>query len=751
MVLSEAPTPRDLFTGVPELALLERTHGSTYRDSLELQLLDDLRRGHVLLLLDGLDEVAEERLPGMRSIVSLLETEARRTKLVVTCRSYDYFAPAPNRRLPIEDVVRLCSYRVDDMLSYVRSWYAAVVKAGRLTERLATELCDQLLGSLEDRRELAELGETPLLLVLLTLVHTEEGELPSSRALVYHRAIRYLLAETAQWRRQAGTSTIASAEMMMLAQQVAYLCHAQHGLQDEFRGLSRSELRTAVAHFFELDEAPSEREYAARVEKVDAHVSRLIQSNGLLVDQGGHSYAFAHKQFQEFLAGQYFAPGGFHAQALEAARDPHWHEAFRLLAGFGAREGGSSLHYLVHLIDDLSTPDRDGAEAPDVILAAEMLREIGRRHLSASGYDNALRPDEGLWSRIARQLCILVEATPSILSTAERVRAATVLGGLGDVRLFDARQQVRPLRTRLVELEGGSFLMGSDAAHGKVDERPRRLIAVAPFAMGRFLVTNAEYRDFVSAGGYANERWWAGEVAKGWVKGDADTVDAMSTLWADTVETYHGKELRDGAIDHTRLPEEARKRCGTRSQPFYWGKRASLDHNNQPVVGINWWEAQAYCAWLTASGQADGWLSGDCVVALPSEREWEYAARGEGQEREYPWGDDWDDDLAHLWTGALRLRATTPVGCYPDGQSRNGILDLVGNAWEWLEDLKLPYDATWDSQRLSRDSLEDRAIRGSSWYNTRAYARCAARFVDRPYNFYPDLGFRVVVRTAVAV
>ena len=148
-------------------------------------------------------------------------------------------------------------------------------------------------------------------------------------------------------------------------------------------------------------------------------------------------------------------------------------------------------------------------------------------------------------------------------------------------------------------------------------------------------MTNAQYAAFVRAGGYRQRRYW---TAAGWRWREGDDVVA---------------------------PED-------------YGEPYNLA--NHPVVGVSWYEAVAYCRWLTEALRAAGELDEGETVALPGEAEWEKAARS-ADGRSYPWGDAPDPDRANY--DDTGIGATSAVGCFPGGASPYGVEDLSGNVWEW--------------------------------------------------------------------
>lgn len=161
------------------------------------------------------------------------------------------------------------------------------------------------------------------------------------------------------------------------------------------------------------------------------------------------------------------------------------------------------------------------------------------------------------------------------------------------------------------------------------------------------------------------------------------------------------------------LPEEER---GEFISVYKTDRRFNGD--NQPVVGVTWYAARAYCEWLTENAE-DGF-----IFRLPTEQEWEWAAGG--GRRKYPWGNEEPDDTRANYDE--KVGKTTAVGCYPGGATPGGLMDMAGNVWEWMDN---HYDDT-------------RALRGGSWLSSTEYLRCAARINDPTGYQWSGYGFRVV-------
>lgn len=170
-----------------------------------------------------------------------------------------------------------------------------------------------------------------------------------------------------------------------------------------------------------------------------------------------------------------------------------------------------------------------------------------------------------------------------------------------------------------------------------------------------------------------------------------------------------------------------------------WKPSGPDDH---PAVKVRWHDARAYCEWLTEKLRQSGELTADEVVRLPTEAEWEKAARGE-YGNEWPWGNEFDSAKCNMAEGGKG--GIAPVGSYsPVGDSPYGVADMAGNVWEWCNNLYRPYPYRPDDGREDVGVEGPRVLRGGSWDNDRRYARCACRDRLVPEDFHGSLGFRVV-------
>ncbi|MEZ4709939.1 MAG: SUMF1/EgtB/PvdO family nonheme iron enzyme [Caldilineaceae bacterium] len=250
--------------------------------------------------------------------------------------------------------------------------------------------------------------------------------------------------------------------------------------------------------------------------------------------------------------------------------------------------------------------------------------------------------------------------------------------------------QIAPgIEMTFVYVPAGEFSMGSPDGVGDDDEHPQHLVKLEAYWIGLTEVTNAQYRPFVEAGGYADDQWWT-EAGRQWCQ----------------EKGYEKPEL----WNYSRWNDDL-----------------------QPVVGISWYESYAYTQWLSAQTGLD--------IRLPTEAQWEKAVRGTNG-RTYPWGEEEPtNELANYGIGGTKL-----VGSYPDGASLDyGALDMAGNVLEWTSSLYVEYPYGTDDGREEVSGAVRRVLRGGSWFNNPNLLRGANRRSYFPGNRDPNAGVRLVV------
>jgi len=158
-----------------------------------------------------------------------------------------------------------------------------------------------------------------------------------------------------------------------------------------------------------------------------------------------------------------------------------------------------------------------------------------------------------------------------------------------------------------------------------------------------------------------------------------------------------------------------------------YDKDPNFSGDRQPVVGISWYAANAYCLWLSLL-ESEGECRGG--YRLPSEIEWEYAAGGKNK-RKYPWPKKKGEPTPKLANYGKNKEATSEVRFYWEGTTPERLYDMAGNVWEWMEN--------W----FDKDETT-RALRGGSWNNSAKQLLCTSRSFSLPYSVSNLVGFRVI-------
>ncbi len=220
-------------------------------------------------------------------------------------------------------------------------------------------------------------------------------------------------------------------------------------------------------------------------------------------------------------------------------------------------------------------------------------------------------------------------------------------------------------------------------------EQPQHTVTMADFYLGKYPVTVGEFRRFIIADGYGDSRFWS-----------------LAT-WKWLAEN-------------------------NRSRPASWDNPSWNNDERLPVTGVSWYEAQAYCHWLSAIS--------DRSFRLPTEFEWEVAARGP-KGFLYPWGDEFDGSRCNY--SASGIGRPTPVGAFsPAGDGPWGHVDMAGNVSEWTRSVFRPYPAGHHDAPNEAGELEH-VTRGGSWSSPALRLRCTARGYNNPGFSDNDLGFRL--------
>ncbi len=644
---------------------------------------DALARGRALVLLDGLDEVLENRTFVVDRVEEFFRQHAPAgNRLVVTSRIVGY-RDAPLRAEGLT-AVTLVDFGQEQIEQFAHNWCHAfeVATHGDTPEaRQAAEAEKRaLLEAVFSNPGVQRLASNPLLLTILALIKRQGVTLPHRRVELYELYLKTLISAWSQARaldrRPVGPELDYLETARVLGPLALWLRETNPGA-----GLARQEeVLGWLADYYQGDEwglRPGEARQRAR-----GFLAAVREYSNLLVERGQGTYGFIHLTFEEYLAARGVVQRGeldlgqTMATLLDHLDDPAWHETALLSVGYlgivqGNRRSASAL------IEQLLAAGReDEGRGWSVVVAGEALRDVG-----AVGVTDLCR------GRVLDAL--LATMQDAAVRPDYRRQAGLLLGRLGwQPDDLDA----------WIEIPAGAFLYG---------EKPERRAIERPYRISKYPISNVQYARFVEAGGYEDERYWSPE-GLAWRHGESD------------------EEIRDSFFRDwmkRRPPVE-------RSRPWFWSDPERANPLT-PVVGVSWYEAEAYCRWLTGELRQAGAIGQGEVARLPTEEEWERAARG-ADGRKYPWGKELDVAFCNLRIGPHPAEGTTAVCTYPDGASPEGVWDCSGNVWEWTE--------SWHLEG------EYRVLRGGSWANTNERdARCSSRFTAPPADSSGDLGLRVVV------
>ncbi|MCP3964058.1 MAG: SUMF1/EgtB/PvdO family nonheme iron enzyme [bacterium] len=619
-----------------------------------------------LLLLDGLDEVPagreeEAELDRRRAIVTAVEAfrAAHPDCLVlVTCRVKPYReGPCQIAACPTFELAALDDERIR---RFCERWYGELARVGRLSGSEAGERRERLREALADRPVLREMAGTPLLLTMLARVNAR-ARLPESRAELYGECVEQLLWE---WERQkrggvsslvdllaepakarAG-STLKRADFERVLWRLTWEAHGKSG-KEGIVDLPFDDLRQGLAEIH-----PRRDEGWAWANRV---IELMRERGGLLVEADPGVFTFPHRSFQEYLACRWLLEqGNANTTAARLATGDAWGEVILLSCGYLASEGRfGDLQAIVAALVAGGEP-----EAPEewrrVLLAGRAWLEFGPHRAQE-------RQGEELKAKVPRLLTALMQH--SDLQPKQRLEAGLLVADLGELPDdLDA----------WVEIPADTLDY--------------------PFKIGKYPVTNAQYRRFVDVGGYDREKGWFSEEAQ--------------------------REILDWE-----------KKYGAKKWPVgpRYSARSRLNRATQPVVGVSRYEAAAYAEWLAEQLRQAGEIDSEETARLATEAEWARVAGGvEG--RDYSWKGDFDQRLAN--TAESGLNQPTPVHMYSDGATPERVFDLTGNVWEWT------------AEEVSEGVFR---LTGGSYWNDKASVGASARLRDVRCFRRGYVGFRLVV------
>jgi predicted HTH transcriptional regulator/formylglycine-generating enzyme required for sulfatase activity len=671
-----------------------------------------------LVLLDGLDEISDLELrKAACQWIDRQHTGFPETFFVVTSRLTGY-RKTEGVELSADhiraDVMDFTPIQQEEFLSkwfkaaYLRElcpfgldseeWIASQSQKAEERTRTITEY----LGK-PDNRGLRELAAVPMMLQIMAILWKEREFLPGNRVKLYSAALDYLL-EYRDDRRKITPLMPADKARLVLAP-VALWMQEELEADEAERTAMYSEMQKVLST---LDRPPSAEDFC----------KNLVDRAGLLVEYGEkrREYLFRHKTFREYLAG---------VQLVKTIRrdvssldimvkhfgEDWWSET--LIFSMAQADAEIFDRFMQELFDsegsDELSPKQQNllqtiiAEAPQKPTAA-----LCRKLLEPDTTDNRQRYILDCLRTLGKATAVddvnLFLARGLAKSEDIRGRAEELVAALSSSG--ETTGCLSANESDFVLISGGRYLYSGTGAE----------VLVPDLFVAKYPVTNRDYRSFIGflAGkSGAHDQLLSHEVYK----------EALVKLARSGDATVQG--LKDYLKDEPDLVQRFRSA---------YDDDRKFSRDEQPVVGVSWYDARAYCLWLSM-------LSGE-EYRLPTEQEWEWAAGGRREEagrvlkvKEYPWGDKPEPTPKHANFNGNE-GATTPVGRYPDGATPEGLYDMAGNVWEWMEN---GYEST----------IQKPSLRSGSWVANGGWLRCTSRNYNDPSNRSNDIGFRVVRRATM--
>ena len=557
-----------------------------------------LENGEAVLLLDGLDEVAD---PDMRerlfAIFDNAQKEWSQSQIIVTSRPFGL--AALRERGFYHTTVE--SFGDIETREFIERWVNTLydLHPGESASGEGERYRNLLQQAIVDKSSVRQLATNPVMLTCLCVVHWNEGQLPDGRARVYQAVIRWLISARTKQRKNHGYSN-------------RFALEAFAALAIVMMGEQTGEKRSLIA----LEEAAQAvtKEIQRQFPKLSRKRDQLKEArawlrfeclgSGMIEERHGGEIRFWHLTFQEYMAAQDLAWRGDCLDATENCwwpviekrlDDIQWRETVDLFPGVLFDEGGKGrVDFLLEQVLKVRGELRPENEslATDAWIAGVMGRILPPLQ-EVYGYNPPPEVEKRFRSVQKMAMAIFTLKGAALVPAKQRVAAAEALGQGGDPRL---------LTEHWIDLPG----------HNGV-------------SLAKYPVTVQEFQLFIDYGGYQEPDYWDKE---GWEK---------------------------------RQKEEWK-------EPGWWTQQR--DTPNHPVYGVSWYEARAYCNWLSQQRKA--------TIRLFTEAEWRTAATP--TKGKYPWGAE-EPDSERLNEGLI----LTPVGIYPKGDGPYGHCDLLGNVWEFSE------------------------------------------------------------------
>ena len=679
-----------------------------------------LQNGTPLILLDGLDEISNtrDRTEVCTWIDAALHTFTT-ARFVVTSRATGYRKDEGIELAVDYERADVQDFTVEQQERFLKNWFTdAFLKEPcpkdidetewlRLQRAEAEERTKKMVTHLKDEKNkgLRQLAAIPMILQIMAILWKDRDYMPESRVKLYEASLDYLL-EFRDKRRGIVPPLSAARARQVLAPISLWM---QEKLKkDEATG---GEMYKKMQEQLDKQDKPP---------SVEDFCDYLVKRAGLLVETGAHDYLFRHKSFREYLAG---------VQLVTKVRSTRY--IGNLIAGFGHDWWEEPIRFFMAQGDEeifnlfmkklFDSPVSDQLNQKQQLLLQTIIEEAPLKKVDAL-CKKLLDPATTDSRQRVILDCVKAIGKPSALETLQQFtleglaknrdvadRAEEVFLALGGQQSsVQSKKSVSNKTTsyrnpneenaEYILIPGGSYLYSVTE-----NEEPVRDLYFA-----KYPVTNKLYRSFIV-----------------WLEA-TEPPELHAAFTAELNAIAQRNEWGKGFAGYLK------KGNNNLAGPFRsrYDEDRKYDGEDQPIVGVTWYAARAYALWLSL-------LEGEMGrYRLPNEVEWEWAAGGKlgrtGEKvRTYPWKEEKGGPGPTLANYNKNIGTTTPVGNYPEGATPEGIYDMAGNVWEWMENW---YDKDEDWV----------ALRGGSWYSEADALCCSSRSLSLPGYFNDGMGFRVI-------
>jgi formylglycine-generating enzyme required for sulfatase activity len=752
------PFSRDKQSISPQ-QFLESIWNESYQET-GLSLEDCLKKGKVLLLLDAINELPHGSKEEYHELLDYwrefaITQKSRGNRVIFSCRSLDYSQSLsrPDMRVPNVELQPLTKEKIAEFLqAYLSEGHKEVFKA-------------------MEKNGTLDFYNNPFFLSLLCELIAYTKEVPKGRASLFTGYVRSTMKremDTPLFKRENFFSDRDRQKLILNSWGDSFQLPRNGPLAERLSFLAYE--MQQIGQYNEVNQVSIDLDKAIDLignEKAERIVEAGIALNVLNPDVGKDELTYYHQLLQEYFAGR------------RLATDP---KPELVSVEWRASEVRPSLEETIAGLangDPLPPPGQTGWE--ETTLAALPMSGDPEGYVVRLIEHNlplaarcAISPEVKISDKtkdLIRER--LVNRTQDMTADLRaRIAAGEALGLIGDPRLKPYHgTEGECLLPLMVEIPAGVYPIGDDQS-SFANQRPVHKVELPAYQIGVYPVTNAEYARFIEAGGYEDERWWGTAAAKRWRRegGAEDQKQSFrderriwQNNWTDdqiralVSQKQASEEQVEQFLWKRNLSDEEFERqldgwfpAGILYRtPRYWDD-ASYNNPEQPVVGVSWYEARAYCKWIS---QVTG-----VEYRLPTEVEYEAAARGR-EGREYAYGNEFDKSRCNTFES--HIRRPTPIGIFAN-RTPEGVYDLTGNVWTWTstiydqERYAYPYRAD-DGRELAETTVGSeegsggetsamaarRVIRGGGWDGNAVSCRSADRRRYRPGHRIDDVGFRL--------